>query len=495
MLSKLDLKKRLIIIFSICIGFNLIVLLAQFYIYSNTLNLSFSVLIGLSIILSFGTAYYFSNSLFKKLLSVSSLLNKSIDEITFTSQEVYKEGASLAEGVSSQAAALQQTSAAAEEIKATVSQNAKYAESSQEVSRQSADAAERGKTAVEKAIGAIENIDVSTSAITKEMEENNAEMKKILAIISQIGEKTKVINDIVFQTKLLSFNASVEAARAGEQGKGFAVVAEEVGNLATMSGNAAKEINEMLDASMKNVNEIVKNTQIKVQHLIKESQTSVSQGIQVTKECGEILDEVVVNAKNVDEIMKGITVASQEQSRGIDEISKALLELDKTTQFNAHSSKVLSQSSFQLSGQSETQKSNYKELIQIILGTDSILDLENKMDFRAAISAHIGWKMKLNKFISSPDNSLDENVVCKDNLCALGKWIYGHGLDYQEIPEYEALKSSHADFHVCAGSIIKLVKQGEINQAKEKMAPEGDFTRLSERTVELIEAIEKKVET
>jgi methyl-accepting chemotaxis protein len=71
---------------------------------------------------------------------------------------------------------------------------------------------------------------------------SNEQMSEIVKVIQEIETKTKVINDIVFQTKLLSFNASVEAARAGEQGKGFAVVAEEVGNLAQMSGNAAKEI-------------------------------------------------------------------------------------------------------------------------------------------------------------------------------------------------------------------------------------------------------------
>ena len=75
-----------------------------------------------------------------------------------------------------------------------------------------------------------------------------------MVLISEIGNKTKVINDIVFQTKLLSFNASVEAARAGEHGKGFSVVAEEVGNLAHMSGNSAKEITQLLESSINRVN-------------------------------------------------------------------------------------------------------------------------------------------------------------------------------------------------------------------------------------------------
>jgi methyl-accepting chemotaxis protein len=89
------------------------------------------------------------------------------------------------------------------------------------------------------------------------MNKSNDEISSIVKVIAEIGDKTKVINDIVFQTKLLSFNASVEAARAGEQGKGFAVVAEEVGNLATMSGKAAEEISSMLGDSMGKVELIV----------------------------------------------------------------------------------------------------------------------------------------------------------------------------------------------------------------------------------------------
>lgn len=93
-------------------------------------------------------------------------------------------------------------------------------------------------------------IDSSNKELVKEIERNNTELTKITNMISEINEKTQVINDIVFQTKLLSFNASVEVVRAGEHGKGFAVVAEEVGNLASMSGKASLDISEMLETSI-----------------------------------------------------------------------------------------------------------------------------------------------------------------------------------------------------------------------------------------------------
>lgn len=99
-------------------------------------------------------------------------------------------------------------------------------------------------------IHSITEISESNDRIMSQVADGNRKISEIVQVISEIGNKTKVINDIVFQTKLLSFNASVEAARAGEHGKGFAVVAEEVGNLAQMSGNAAKEISDMLNGSV-----------------------------------------------------------------------------------------------------------------------------------------------------------------------------------------------------------------------------------------------------
>jgi hypothetical protein len=94
---------------------------------------------------------------------------------------------------------------------------------------------------------AIMEIQETNKKLVDDVLEGNRKISEIVELVKEIGNKTKVINDIVFQTKLLSFNASVEAARAGEHGKGFAVVAEEVGNLASMSGQASKEISALLE--------------------------------------------------------------------------------------------------------------------------------------------------------------------------------------------------------------------------------------------------------
>ncbi|MCX7978832.1 MAG: methyl-accepting chemotaxis protein, partial [Bdellovibrionaceae bacterium] len=99
-------------------------------------------------------------------------------------------------------------------------------------------------------VGTSEQIKVSAQKFSEDMHGSIQELEAAMGVIRQVAKKTEVINEIVFQTKLLSFNASVEAARAGEAGKGFAVVAEEVGKLAKMSGDAATEISQIVEKGL-----------------------------------------------------------------------------------------------------------------------------------------------------------------------------------------------------------------------------------------------------
>ncbi|MDH0740394.1 methyl-accepting chemotaxis protein, partial [Achromobacter spanius] len=138
-------------------------------------------------------------------------------------------------------------------------------------------------------------------------------MQGISASSRKISEIVSVIDGIAFQTNILALNAAVEAARAGEQGKGFAVVAGEVRSLAQRSAQAAKEI----------------------KGLIEDSVTKVGAGSQQVERAGATMQEIVASVKRVTDIMGEISAASEEQSSGIDQVNRAVSQMDEVTQQNA----------------------------------------------------------------------------------------------------------------------------------------------------------------
>jgi methyl-accepting chemotaxis protein len=222
------------------------------------------------VLLSGAIAWIFSIRLSRTLAALAGRLSQGSQEVLTASQSISKSSGELSDAATEQASAIQETTSAIDEVSSMVKKSADNASESQRVSQSSRQAAEQGQQSVQEMMQAINDISQSNAAIMTQVEDGNRQISEIVKVIAEIGNKTKVINDIVFQTKLLSFNASVEAARAGEHGKGFAVVAEEVGNLAHMSGSAAKEISEMLESSIRKVEGIVSDTKTRVERLVVE---------------------------------------------------------------------------------------------------------------------------------------------------------------------------------------------------------------------------------
>jgi methyl-accepting chemotaxis protein len=329
----------------------------------------FYILTGLFSLVSLMIAVWFGFSTSKSINSIISVLAENSSEVSGASTKIAAQSTELSEAATEQAAALQETVAAVDEINAMVEKNAEAAEKSKVTSASSRETATAGQQTVQNMITAVNDINLQNEEISQQMEATNNQLTDITKLINDIGTKTKVINEIVFQTKLLSFNASVEAARAGEYGKGFAVVAEEVGNLAQMSGSAAKEITELLEQSIRQVEGIISATKSRVEKLMDESRKKVEVGSQTAKECNEMLIEILEQVSMVDSLVAEIAVASKEQSMGIREISTAVGQMEQVTQQNSSVAQSSSVSGEQLQVQSRQLDGLVQDLVSIVSGS------------------------------------------------------------------------------------------------------------------------------
>lgn len=292
-------------------------------------------------------------------------LGLSISQLSLSSEQ-------LASAVAEESTALQETAASIEEISAMVLKSSENALSTSKSSDATKEKALNGQDVMRDLVAAIHEISETNQAVDNEVKESNNRINEILLVIQEIGNKTKVINDIVFQTKLLSFNASVEAARAGDNGKGFAVVAEEVGNLAQMSGNAAKEITSLLDQSLSRVQKIAEESKTKIENIMNQTQQKVQKGTKVAKSFESILNEIVEDAQRSSDLVNEITRASQEQANGVSEISKAINQLNQSTQVNSMAAETSSNTAETLKKQSNGLRLEASNLRLAIEGKISV---------------------------------------------------------------------------------------------------------------------------
>lgn len=235
---------------------------------ASTATTSIWIFITVSVLLGLGVSLTISISASRELKAIAGGLIGNVSEVSGTVSDLTSSASALSAAANTQASSIQETSASVEEIRSMVERNTENTIESARLSGLSKQHANTGQSSVKDMIDAMNDITESNKLIEEEIENSNRRLTEIVGIIAEIENKTAVINEIVFQTKLLSFNASVEAARAGDNGKGFAVVAQEVGNLANMSGRAAKEITALLAQSTQKVNSIVQETTTRVRQLM-----------------------------------------------------------------------------------------------------------------------------------------------------------------------------------------------------------------------------------
>ena len=219
-------------------------------------------------------------------------VTQTVGQIEVAASEVAMGNQDLSSRTEATASNLEQTASSMEEITATVKQSADSARQANQLASTAANVAAKGGEVVGQVVGTMQDITHSS--------------QKIADIIG-------VIDGIAFQTNILALNAAVEAARAGEQGRGFAVVAGEVRNLAQRSAQAAKEIKDLINASV----------------------DKVQTGSALVQDAGATMEEIVASVQRVNDIIGEITAAAQEQSNGIAQVNTAVVQLDQMTQQNA----------------------------------------------------------------------------------------------------------------------------------------------------------------
>ena len=351
------------------------------------------VMSGAILFLIIALSYVIFSEVVKTLESAINTLSENAKVVGSASEKVSSSSLELSEASNEQASALEETSASIQEMSTMTQRNSESAGKTAEVAQASRESAEKGQQVVGQMMNAMDEINKSNTHIMESINESNKRISEIVQVISEIGNKTKVINDIVFQTKLLSFNASVEAARAGEHGKGFAVVAEEVGNLAEMSGKSSKEISDMLEASIKTVEGIIHATNKQISSLVLSGKEKVEAGNLVAKECQSVLGEIVENISKASEWANDIARASQEQAQGIQEITSAMNQLDQVTQTNAATSEEAAVASRQLSSQATSLVSTVSILHQVVYGQGHqkegpSFETQNSKSFRETNEKH-----------------------------------------------------------------------------------------------------------
>ena len=264
---------------------------------------------------------------------ISSPIKNAVDEmseaahqVAAASSQVSSSSQSLAEGASEQASAIEETSSSLEEMSAMTKQNAGNASQADVLMKQANQVVQKANDSMQSLTGS---------------------MKEIIAASEETSKIIKTIDEIAFQTNLLALNAAVEAARAGEAGAGFAVVAEEVRNLAMRAADAAKNTSVLIEGTVKKIKD----------------------GSNLVTKTNEAFAEVAVSSSKVDELVGEIAAASQEQAQGIDQINKAVAEMDKVTQQTAANAEESASASEEMNAQAEQMKHISSTLLNIIGGS------------------------------------------------------------------------------------------------------------------------------
>ena len=293
---------------------------------STNRTLKYSLIVGSGcILMALFLGMLLTRSIILPINRIVKGLSDGADQVASAAGQLSAGSQQIADGASEQASSLEETSSSIEEISSTTRQNAENATHANQLMKETNLIVDKANVSMIELTNAIANISTS-----------NKEVSKII----------KTIDEIAFQTNLLALNAAVEAARAGEAGAGFAVVADEVRNLALRAADAAR-----------NTADLIEDTVQKVDH-----------GSEIVSTTNEAFTEVASHASQAGELVNEIEAASNEQTRGIEQVNGAVVAMDKVTQQNTANAEESASSSQEMSEQAGQMRTMVVELMHIIGG-------------------------------------------------------------------------------------------------------------------------------
>ena len=396
-----------------------------------------------------------------QLAKLKDIINNSLANIAsmFSEIKTTSEGAlsnvhqlasgnqNLNERTQNQAASIEETAAAMEEITSTVQNSLSNAKEANELAQLASKDAQEGEEVMDQAKTAMHGIHASSAKIT---------------------DITSLIDGIAFQTNLLALNAAVEAARAGEHGRGFAVVAGEVRTLAQRTADAAKEI----------------------KFLIEDTTSQIEHGSALASRSSDMLQQINKRISSVSGMVSEISKAAEEQSMGISQINQAIGSLDDSTQQNAtlvdqvtHDTQNMSQQVQKLVDLTSAFK-----IDTIALSLTTTLETGN-FEFARARRAHRGWRSHISGLLHTGDSDEAVHSATDKHACGLGQWIEGEGQAYRETSEFQTLVKIHDQMH---DEIYQALQRNHANPDELTQEEVAHIEQVSKDVIDAINILEKK---
>ncbi|DAB27515.1 MAG TPA: hypothetical protein CFH78_07435 [Sulfurimonas sp. UBA10385] len=372
-----------------------------------------------------------------------ALVRKNGDSLNHGSETLNIASEGLSTASNEQASSLEQTAAAIEELTSNIAANSQKALEMAALAKETEKAANEGITLANTTVVSMNEISNATQAI---------------------DEAVSIIENIAFQTNILSLNAAVEAATAGDAGKGFAVVAQEVRNLANRSADAAKEIKIMAE----------------------QANIKASDGLRISEDLMRGFDTINQKITQTSHLVQDVANGSHEQMQGINQINSAVIQLDQMTQRNASSANEVNLLANNILNMAKTLQDTASKTTYEPNSSDRICRIDMMFDTTKLKLDHVVFKN--NNFSKLKENGIKSWAVTNEKQCNLGKWIESHSNeDFAKTKSWEELLLNHTCVHQKVQDFITKKTSGNLSIHGIKLLS----TEIEDSTAKVFEALNK----